>query len=129
LIRTDFPGGWSEDEINAFNMVGLTAQQEATQTLFAKLYLFRNQSEAMKYGETLHYAPNDGIYVIARFVENEKLILFLNKNEEDRQINLQDYKELQGYDRYYDPINEVESLTSKLIRIKPRSFLLIQMKS
>ena len=129
LIRTDFPGGWSEDEINAFNMVGLTAQQEATQTLFAKLYLFRNQSEAMKYGETLHYAPNDGIYVISRFVENEKLTLFLNKNEEDRQINLQDYKELQGYDRYYDPINEVESLTSKLIRIKPRSFLLIQMKS
>lgn len=52
----------------------------------------------------------------------------MNKNKEDRQIDLSDYKELQGYDRYYDPINEVESSASELIRVQPRSFLLIQMK-
>ena len=128
LIRTDFPGGWPGDEINAFNKSGLTAEQKATQALFAQLFQLRKRSEAMRYGETLHYAPNDGVYVISRFVENEKLVLFLNKNEEDRQIDLSDYKELQGYDRYYDPINELESSTSKLIRMQPRSFLLIQMK-
>jgi glycosidase len=128
LIRTDFPGGWPGDEINAFNKVGLTAEQKATQNLFAKLFQFRNRSEAMRFGETLHYAPNDGVYVISRFFENEKLVLFLNKNKEDRQIDLSDYKELQGYDRYYDPINEVESSASELIRVQPRSFLLIQMK-
>jgi len=129
LIRTDFPGGWSVDEINAFTKVGITAKQEATQALFAKLFQLRSRSEAMRFGETLHYAPTDGVYVISRFVENKKLVLFLNKNEEDRQIDLEDYKELQGYDRYYDPINEVESSTSKLIRVKPRSFLLLQLKS
>ena len=129
LIRTDFPGGWLKDEINAFTTVGLTAQQKATQTLFTKLFQFRNRSEAMRFGETLHYAPNDGVYVISRFVEDEKLILFLNKNEEDRQVDFSDYKELQGYDRYYDPINEVKSSTSESIKIKPQSFLLIQMKS
>ena len=128
LIRTDFPGGWPGDEINAFTKVGLTAEQKSTQTLFAKLFQFRNRSEAMRFGETLHYAPNDGVYVISRFFENEKLVLFLNKNKEDRQIDLSDYKELQGYDRYYDPINEVESSASELIRVQPRSFLLIQMK-
>jgi len=128
LIRTDFPGGWTEDEINAFSKVGLTAEQKSTQDLFAKLFQFRNRSEAMRFGETLHYAPNDGVYVISRFFENEKLVLFLNKNEEDRQIDLSDYKELQGYDRYYDPINEVGSSISELIRVQPRSFLLIQMK-
>jgi len=128
LIRTDFPGGWPRDEINAFSEVGLTAEQKSTQDLFAKLFQLRNRSEAMRFGETLHYAPNDGVYVISRFFENEKLVLFLNKNEEDRQINLSDYKELQGYDRYYDPINEIKSSISKLIRVKPRSFLLIQMK-
>ena len=82
----------------------------------------------MRFGETLHYAPNDGVYVVSRFFENEKLVLFLNKNKEDRQIDLSDYKELQGYDRYYDPINEVESSISELIRVQPRSFLLIQLK-
>ncbi len=128
LIRTDFPGGWSGDEINAFSKEGLTAEQKATQNLFAKLFQFRNRSEAMRFGETLHYAPNDGVYVISRFFENEKLVLFLNKNEEDRQIDLSDYKELQGYDRYYDPINEVEFSIPKLIRVQPRSFLLIQLK-
>jgi len=128
LIRTDFPGGWPGDEINAFTKSGLTAEQKATQALFAQLFQLRSRSEAMRFGETLHYAPNDGVYVISRFVENEKLVLFLNKKEEDRQIDLSDYKELQGYDRYYDPINKVESSTSKLIRMQPRSFLLIQMK-
>lgn len=129
LIRTDFPGGWHGDKINAFTKSGLTSEQKATQTLFAKLFQLRSRSEAMRFGETLHYAPNDGVYVISRFAENEKLVLFLNKNEEDRQIDLSDYKELQGYDRYYDPINEVESSTSKLVKIRSRSFLLIQMKS
>ncbi len=128
LIRTDFSGGWPGDEINAFSKEGLTAEQRATQNLFTKLFQFRNRSEAMRFGETLHYAPNDGVYVISRFFENEKLVLFLNKNEEDRQIDLSDYKELQGYDRYYDPINEVESSISELIRVQPRSFLLIQLK-
>ncbi len=128
LIRTDFPGGWPGDEINAFTKSGLTAEQKATQALFAQLFQLRSRSEAMRFGETLHYAPNDGVYVISRFVENEKLVLFLNKNEEDRQIDLSDYRELEGYDRYYDPINKVESSTSKLIRMQPRSFLLIQMK-
>ncbi len=128
LIRTDFPGGWPGDEINAFTKSGLTAEQKATQALFAQLFQLRSRSEAMRFGETLHYAPNDGVYVISRFVENEKLVLFLNKKEEDRQIDLSDYKELEGYDRYYDPINKVESSTSKLIRMQPRSFLLIQMK-
>jgi glycosidase len=129
LIRTDFPGGWHGDKINAFSKLGLTSEQMATQTLFAKLFQLRSRSEAMRFGETLHYAPNDGVYVISRFAENEKLVLFLNKNEEDRQIDLSYYKELQGYDRYYDPINEVESSTSKLVKIRSRSFLLIQMKS
>ena len=129
LIRTDFPGGWPGDQINAFSKVGLTAEQKATQTLFAQLFQFRSRSEAMRFGETLHYAPNDGVYTISRFFENEKLVLFLNKNEEDRQIDLSDYKELQGYDQYYDLINEVESSTSKLVKIRSRSFLLIQMKS
>ena len=129
LIRTDFPGGWHGDKINAFTKSGLTSEQKATQTLFAKLFQLRSQSEAMRFGETLHYAPNDGVYVISRFVENEKLVLFLNKNEEDRQIDLSNYEELQGYDRYYDPINEVESSTSKLVKIRSRSFLLIQIKS
>jgi glycosidase len=129
LIRTDFPGGWHGDEINAFTKSGLTSEQKVTQTLFAKLFQLRSRSEAMRFGETLHYAPNDGVYVISRFAENEKLVLFLNKNEEDRQIDLSDYKELQGYDQYYDLINEVESSTSKLVKIRSRSFLLIQMKS
>ena len=128
LIRTDFPGGWLGDEINAFIKLGLTPEQKATQTIFAQLFQLRNRSEAMRFGETLHYAPNDGVYVISRFFESEKLVLFLNKNEEDRQIDLSDYKELQGYDRYYDPISEVESSISELIRVQPRSFLLIQLK-
>jgi hypothetical protein len=37
IIRSDFPGGWKDDDVNAFTGTGLTGQQKEAQQFIKKL--------------------------------------------------------------------------------------------
>ena len=63
LIRTDFPGGWDGDAINAFTEVGLSDEQKEMQHFIKKVLNYRKSSEAIHKGKTVHFAPVDGVYV------------------------------------------------------------------
>ncbi len=82
LIRTDFPGGWEGDEVNAFNGAGLTDEQKDMQIFMKRVLNFRKGSTAIHKGKTLHFAPDKGVYVLSRSDENETVVLILNKNEQ-----------------------------------------------
>ncbi|WP_405575360.1 glycoside hydrolase family 13 protein [Winogradskyella sp. Asnod2-B02-A] len=94
LIRTDFPGGWSEDSINAFTGEGLSPKQKEMQLFLKKILTYRKTSEALHNGKTLHFAPQDGIYVLARIADNETVVHIINKNEEEQNLDLTRFKEL-----------------------------------
>jgi len=46
LIRTDFPGGWQGDTVNAFTGEGLTSEQKSMQSFLKKVLNYRKTSEA-----------------------------------------------------------------------------------
>ncbi|SDS21683.1 glycoside hydrolase family 13 protein [Christiangramia echinicola] len=94
LIRTEFPGGWSDSEVNAFTAVGLTEDQNGMQSFLKSILNYRKESEAIHNGKTIHFAPENGIYLISRILENEKIVLILNKNEEAYDLDLERFKEL-----------------------------------
>lgn len=94
LIRTDFPGGWQGDKVNAFTGEGLTAQQKDMQQFTTKLLNYRKQSKAIHQGNTIHFAPDNAIYTIVRQLDDEVVVLFLNKNNESVTIDLKKYSEL-----------------------------------
>ncbi len=94
LIRTDFPGGWENDETNAFTGEGLSKEQAEMQNYLKTLLNYRQNSVAIHKGETLHFAPQDGTYVLSRALENEQVIVILNKNEEAVNLNLERFEEL-----------------------------------
>lgn len=94
LIRTDFPGGWENDETNAFTGEGLLEEQEEMQQFLKTLLNYRKNSEAIHSGETLHFAPKEGIYLLSRASENERVVVILNKNEEAVTLNLERFEEL-----------------------------------
>lgn len=81
LIRTDFPGGWANDKINAFTGEGLTSDQKSMQTFLSKILNYRKSSKAIHEGKTIHFAPNNGTYVLFRILNNEVVMLILNKND------------------------------------------------
>ncbi len=81
LIRTDFPGGWNGDKVNAFTGEGLTADQKGMQTFLKTVLNYRKSSKAMQEGKTLHFAPRAGIYALFRMHEDEVVGIVLNKSE------------------------------------------------
>ena len=86
LIRTDFPGGWITDKSNAFTGKNLEDSQKEMQNYLKKLLNFRKNSKAIHKGKTLHFAPNNGIYLLSRIFEDEIVIFIVNKN--DKSVNL-----------------------------------------
>ena len=94
LIRTDFPGGWEGSEVNAFTGKGLTKEQKDMQVFLKKILNYRKNSAAIQEGRTLHFAPENGVYLISRISGEEKLVLILNKNKEAVNLDLKRFREL-----------------------------------
>jgi len=94
LIRTDFPGGWENREVNAFTGEGLTEEQKAMQSFLKTILNYRKNSEAILEGKTIHFAPENGVYLISRISEDEKVVLILSKNEEPVELDLERFQEL-----------------------------------
>ncbi len=94
LIRTDFPGGWAGDSTNAFTGNGLSPEAKDMQNYLSTLLNYRKNSNAIHKGSTLHFAPDNGVYVLTRTFENETVVCILNKNEKAITLNLDRFKEL-----------------------------------
>lgn len=94
LIRSDFPGGWEGDTINAFTGEGLTNVQKDIQNYLKALLNYRKNSKAIHKGETIHFAPEQHIYVLFRIFENEVVMHILNKNESKVTLSLNRFKEI-----------------------------------
>ncbi len=94
LIRTDFPGGWEGDAVNAFTGEGLTEAEKDMQSFIKKLFNYRKNSKAIHDGETVHFAPFVGTYFMYRTLGDETVVLILNKNEEIITIDLNYQKEM-----------------------------------
>ena len=94
LIRTDFPGGWEGDSINAFTGDGLTKDQKSMQSFLKKMLNYRKNSKAIHEGKTVHFAPFLGTYFLFRTYENETVVMILNKNNEPLIIDLKRYAEI-----------------------------------
>ncbi|MBC3845336.1 glycoside hydrolase family 13 protein [Winogradskyella echinorum] len=88
LIRTDFPGGWEGDAVNAFKGEGLSDAQKDMQDFIKKLFNYRKGSKAIHEGKTTHFAPFVGTYFLYRTLGDETVVLILNKNEDPITIDL-----------------------------------------
>lgn len=94
LIRTDFPGGWEGDEVNAFTGKGLTYNQKDIQSYLKKVLNYRKGSKAIHDGKTIHFAPENGVYVLFRILDNETVIHIMNKNEGETELDLSRFSEI-----------------------------------
>ncbi len=94
LIRTEFPGGWEDHDTNAFTGKGLSEEETGMQDFLKKILNYRKNSEAIHSGKTLHFAPQDGVYVLTRQTEGESVVIILNKNEENFSLDLERFEQL-----------------------------------
>lgn len=95
LIRTDFSGGWEGDKVNAFTGKGLSKDQKEMQSYLKKVLNYRKNSKAIHTGKTIHFAPDNGVYVLFRVLDNEIVTVILNKNKKSIDLDLNRFKEIE----------------------------------
>jgi hypothetical protein len=55
---------------------------------------YRKNSEAIHSGKTIHFAPENGVYVLFRIKNDEIVAVILNKNEQPISIDLSRFEEV-----------------------------------
>lgn len=112
IIRSDFPGGWQDDKINAFTTIGLNPTQIEFQLWMSKLLNWRKSERLIHEGKVMHYQPKDGVYVYFRYDDTGAVMVILNKNEKATSLSLSRFNQrLKGYN------SATELFTGKKIKL------------
>jgi neopullulanase len=126
LIRSDFPGGWPGDTINAFTGAGLSADQIEAQDYLRKLIQWRKTKTCLHDGKLMHYTPDNGTYVYFRYNDEGKVMYILNKNGFPHTLNSARFTEITGPNSRGREIitGNMQSLDNLIV--SPRSVLIIE---
>ncbi|AKD04556.1 glycoside hydrolase family 13 protein [Pontibacter korlensis] len=130
IIRTDFPGGWSGDKVNAFTGKGLTKEQLDMQQYMKKLLNWRKDAKVIHTGKLTHYAPYKGVYVYFRHNGPEKVMVILNKNELPYELELEKFApQLQGVKQTTDVISgKAYNLNQSKLALPIKAPLILELK-
>jgi glycosidase len=93
-IRSDFPGGWAGDPVNAFTGEGLSDQQKEAQEFVKNLLNWRKSANAIHHGKLKHFVPQNGVYVYFRYDDSQTIMLVLNKTDQNQQVELTPFAEM-----------------------------------
>jgi len=94
LIRSDFPGGWKDDKANGFTGEGLNANQQSVQAYLKQLLNWRKNNPVIANGQTMHFAPFDGLYVYFRCNKEKTVMVVMNKNEKETNVDTKRFAEI-----------------------------------
>lgn len=129
IIRSDFPGGWAGDAVNAFTGAGLTNKQKDMQNYLKSILHWRKEKEVIHSGKLMHFAPQDGIYVYFRYNEKEAVMVVLNKNGEERTLSTDRFQEITApYKSGKDVVSQAQIDDLNRIRVPARSAMIIELK-
>ncbi len=128
-IRADFPGGWEGDKINAFSGEGLTDAQKNIQKYISNIQNWRKTKEVIHHGKLVHFVPEDGIYTYFRYNDNEAVMVILNKNETDKVLTTDRFKEIvAGFKSGNDIISSTQINDISEINVPAKSAMIIELK-
>ncbi|MBR1415588.1 MAG: glycoside hydrolase family 13 protein [Prevotella sp.] len=137
-VRQDFPGGFPGDEHNAFTKEGRTKTEQQMFGWLSRLLHWRQGNEVITRGTMKQFIPYNGIYVIARQLDDRALdqpnhvvtrtvLTILNGTSKAATMPVERYAEVIGQTarakdiltgRYYD--------LSKDLQLKPRQSLVLE---
>ena len=129
VIRSDFPGGWNGDLVNAFTGAGLTDKQKQAQDYVRKVLNWRKTNTVVHSGELKHFAPEDGVYVYFRYNQNGKVMVVLNKNAQEKSINTSRFAEImENCTSGKDVISGANIFDVKNLKVPALSAMIIELK-
>jgi len=122
LIRSDFPGGWKGDKTNGFTGEGLSADQQSVQIYLKQLLNWRKKNPVISNGQTLHFAPFDGLYVYFRYNKEKTVMVVMNKNDKEVSVDTNRFVEiLKGRTNALDVLSNKRVDIKSGISVNPKS--------
>jgi glycosidase len=129
LVRSDFPGGWTGDAVNAFTGQGLSKAQLEAQQLVKKLANYRKTTSVLQLGKMKHFSPAEGVYSYVRYQDNSQVWVFFNKNAEAKIVDLNRYSELMpAHARFKDVLTGQPIQTKGQLQLAGRSSVLLELQ-
>ena len=127
-IRRDFPGGWPSDEQTAFNQEGRTPKQNQYFDFSKKLIQWRKTNSAVHFGKTLHYIPQEDVYVYFRYTEEIRVMVVVNNNLENQNLQLSRYSEgIAGNTQALDVISGKSFSLPKVLEVAAETTLIFEL--
>ena len=129
LIRSDFPGGWKGDAVNAFNQNGLIPSQVKMQNYMKQLLNWRKTNSVIANGQTLHFAPFDGVYVYFRYNKENLIMVVMNMNNTATTLETNRFAEIvKGRKTAVNILtNETQNIKTSVI-VNPKSATVFEVK-
>ena len=128
-VRKDFPGGFPGDTHNCFTREGRSKAEQNMFNWLSRLLHWRHGNKVITEGRQIQFIPYNGIYVIARQLQDNVVLTILNGTSKPAVMEVARYQEVIGRvssvrdiltNRYYD--------ISKNLELKPRQTLILQYK-
>jgi len=128
IIRSDFPGGWEGDKVNAFLGRGLNEAQQSARAFFKKLLGWRRSKGGIHAGRWMHFAPQDGFYVYFRYSETDKVMVILNKNKKETLLKLDRFKEIiKGTETGFEVVSGQSVTLNRALKVPAMSPMIIDL--
>lgn len=130
-IRRDFPGGWQSDPQNAFNLKTQTPDQKEFYDFTSKLLNWRKNKTVIQTGKTIHYIPENNVYVYFRYDDKNSVMVIINNNEKAQDLDLKRFAQsLQNYSQGTDAITDktYQLLPNSKLKVEPKSILILDLK-
>ena len=128
-IRKDFPGGWDGDTNNAFTKEGRTEFQNEYFNFTSKLFNWRKTNDAVHFGKTTHYIPENNVYVYFRYNATKSVMVLVNNSPETRTIDTKRFQEnIKNYKTAKEVLTDATFDLSKPISIEGKSALILELK-
>jgi glycosidase len=126
--RTDFPGGWAGDKVNAFTGAGLSAPQREAQDFVRKLVNWRKSQPVIHNGKLMHYGPENNTYVYFRYDGSKKVMVAFNLNAREMALPTARFDEmLKGVGSGVDVLSGKRYDLKTELKLAPNSVVVLEL--
>ena len=128
VIRSDFPGGWPGDAVNAFTGEGLETNAREAQAFMRKLLQWRKTADVIHSGRLMQFAPVGNVYTYFRYDDEDVVMVVFNRDGSTQTLDTARFAERLGSRQAATDVitGKRFNLTRDLV-LEPRSVLLLEL--
>jgi len=127
IIRSDFPGGWRGDTVDAFTGKGLTEAEQAAKDWVKQFLNWRKTATALHNGQMKHFVPQDGVYVYFRYNANQRIMVVMNKNKAATSLKLDRFAEVtKGAKSFRNVMTNESQLNTGSIQVAGKTAVVLE---